>query len=143
MTPEERLHQLEQENRDVREQLAQREEQIEQLIEHITALEARLAKNSRNSSLPPSSDRFVRQPKSLRKTHAMHNELSSFKEVALPTGCATSDTLAKGTLQARSSPSSQNEQTSGKMRGRRLRFCQFAPPAEAGGLLHLDSTATL
>jgi transposase len=67
MTPEERLHHLEQENRDLREQLAQREEQIGQLIEHITALEERLAKNSRNSSLPPSSDRFVRQPKSLRK----------------------------------------------------------------------------
>lgn len=67
MTPEERLHQLEQENRDLREQLAQREEQIEQLIQHITALEERLAKNSRTSSLPPSSDRFVRQPKSLRK----------------------------------------------------------------------------
>lgn len=67
MTPEERLHQLEQENRDLREQLAQREEQIEQLMQRITALEERLEKNSRNSSLPPSSDRFVRQPKSLRK----------------------------------------------------------------------------
>src|SRR5215472_1545510 len=67
MSPEERLHQLEHENRDLCEQLAQREQQIEQLIEHITALEDRLAKNSRNSSLPPSSDRFVRQPKSLRK----------------------------------------------------------------------------
>src|SRR5215469_18574148 len=67
MTPEERLQQLEQENRDVREQLAHRDERIEQLIEQVKALEERLAKNSRNSSLPPSSDRFVRQPKSLRK----------------------------------------------------------------------------
>src|SRR5215469_4005957 len=67
MTPEERLQHLEQENRDLREQLVHRDEQIEQLREHITALEERLAKNSRNSSLPPSSDRFVRHPKSLRK----------------------------------------------------------------------------
>ncbi len=67
MAPEERLKQLEQENRDVREQLAQQQEQIERLSQHIQALQDRLAKTSRNSSLPPSSDRFGRQPKSLRK----------------------------------------------------------------------------
>lgn len=67
MTPEERLDQLEQENRELREQLARKDEQIEQLIQQIQALQDRLAKNSHNSGLPPSSDRFVRQPKSLRK----------------------------------------------------------------------------
>src|SRR2546423_1282819 len=34
--------------------------------ERIKTLEGRLAKDSHNSSLPPSSDRFVRPPKSLR-----------------------------------------------------------------------------
>jgi transposase len=66
MTPEERLHQLEQENRDLREQLARKEELIDQLTQRLAALEEQISKNSRNSSLPPSSDRFVRQPKSLR-----------------------------------------------------------------------------
>jgi transposase len=37
------------------------------LSERISALEAQLAKDSHNSHLPPSSDRFHRQPKSLRK----------------------------------------------------------------------------
>src|SRR5690349_2197147 len=67
MTSEERLDQLEQENRELRERLARKDEQIEQLIHQVQALQNRLGKNSRNSSLPPSSDRFVRQPKSLRK----------------------------------------------------------------------------
>jgi transposase len=48
------------------EQLAQQEELIGQLQQRIHALEERLAKNSHNSHWPPSSDRFVRQPKSLR-----------------------------------------------------------------------------
>lgn len=67
MTPEERLNQLEQENRELREQLARKDEQLEQLIHEVQALQDRLGKNSHNSSLPPSSDRFARQPKSLRK----------------------------------------------------------------------------
>ena len=37
------------------------------LSERINELEARLAKDSHNSHLPPSSNRFHRQPKSLRK----------------------------------------------------------------------------
>lgn len=78
----------EEENQHLREQLAQRDARIEQqdslllqqslLIEQMQAQIAgltqqakgfhdRLAKNSHNSSLPPSSDRFGRQPKSLRK----------------------------------------------------------------------------
>ena len=42
-------------------------EQVEDLRAQVTQLESRLAKDSHNSHLPPSSDRFVRQPKSLRK----------------------------------------------------------------------------
>lgn len=66
MTPEERLDQLEQENREVRSELAQKNELIEHLLHQVKELQDQLSKNSRNSSLPPSSDRFVRQPKSLR-----------------------------------------------------------------------------
>src|SRR6266700_3615450 len=79
---------LQKENQHLREQLAQREERLQQqetllsqqsllmqqmqeqiasLTQQVKILQDRLAKNSRNSSLPPSSDRFVRQPKSLRK----------------------------------------------------------------------------
>src|SRR6266566_5206670 len=39
---------------------------IDALQERITTLERQQAKDSHNSSLPPSSDRFVRAPKSLR-----------------------------------------------------------------------------
>lgn len=37
------------------------------LQERVKTLEGQLAKDSHNSSLPPSSDRFVRSPKSLRQ----------------------------------------------------------------------------
>src|SRR6266702_3451765 len=47
--------------------MQQMQEQIASLPQQVKILQDRLAKNSRNSSLPPSSDRFVRQPKSLRK----------------------------------------------------------------------------
>src|SRR2546421_7063673 len=67
MTAEERLRELEQENSMLREQLAQRDALIAHLQQRVQALEERLAKDSHNSHLPPSSDRFVRQPKSLRK----------------------------------------------------------------------------
>ena len=40
---------------------------IEALQERINTLERHQAKDSHNSSLPPSSDRFVRVPKSLRQ----------------------------------------------------------------------------
>src|SRR5260221_13459645 len=43
------------------------QQQISQLSEQVKGLQERLAKDSHNSHLPPSSDRFVRQPKSLRK----------------------------------------------------------------------------
>ena len=50
-------------------QMQQMQEQIAALTQQVKDLQARLAKDSHNSSLPPSSDRFVRQPKpkSLRK----------------------------------------------------------------------------
>src|SRR3984893_6200157 len=71
---------MEEEKQRLREQLAQRDERIQQqsllieqmqeqiaaLSQQIKDLQDRLAKDSHNSSLPPSSDRFVRQPKSLR-----------------------------------------------------------------------------
>ena len=67
MTSEEELLQLRQENTDLHERLAQRDALIAQLQQRVQVLEERLAKDSHNSHLPPSSDRFVRQPKSLRK----------------------------------------------------------------------------
>src|SRR5438874_11659800 len=67
MTPEEELLQLRQENQELHERLAQRDELIAHLQQRVQALEEREAKDSHNSHLPPSSDRFVRQPRSLRK----------------------------------------------------------------------------
>src|SRR5436305_12615068 len=87
MTIEEELVYLRQEKKALREQLAQRDERIQQqqallaeqntllqqhkeqmsrLSEQMKALHDRLAKDSHNSHLPPSSDRFGRKPKSLR-----------------------------------------------------------------------------
>lgn len=78
---------MEEENQYLREQVAQRDARIQQqdtllcqqsllmqqmqaqiatLTQQVKDLQDRLAKDSHNSSLPPSSDRFVRQPKSLR-----------------------------------------------------------------------------
>jgi transposase len=59
MTAEERIAELEA-------LVAQQREQIEQLGVYIRALEARLAKDSHNSSKPPSSDGLKRKTKSLR-----------------------------------------------------------------------------
>jgi transposase len=88
MTIEEELVWLREENTMLREQLAQRDELIQQqhallaqqnavtqqheeqmssLSEQMKALRDRLAKASHNSHLSPASDRFVRQPGSLRK----------------------------------------------------------------------------
>src|SRR5229473_5684003 len=74
MTPEEELQQLRREKSQWQEQLAQRDEQIAQmqhelkrLSEQVQALQEQLKKDSHNSHLPPSSDRFGRQPKSLRQ----------------------------------------------------------------------------
>ena|SRR5437870_5719085 len=85
---------IEEENQRLREQVAQRDERIQQqetqlcqqsllmqqmqaqiaaLTRQVKDLQDRLAKDSHNSSLPPSSDRFVRQPKSLRNKEREEN----------------------------------------------------------------------
>jgi transposase len=76
MTPEE-IAAMQEENRTLkalvaellplREIVTQQVQQIAQLRGRVQVLEGREAKDSHNSHLPPSSDRFVRQPKSLRK----------------------------------------------------------------------------
>ncbi len=75
MTAEEEVVYLRQEKGLLQEQLAQRDEVITQmqheivlLREQVHALQEQLKKDSHNSHLPPSSDRFHRQPKSLRKS---------------------------------------------------------------------------
>src|SRR5438105_1830580 len=64
---DEELEKYRQATQDLREGLKQAIEAIEYLQERQKALEGQQAKDSHNSSLPPSSDRFVRPPKSLRK----------------------------------------------------------------------------
>jgi transposase len=64
---DEELEQSHQANQDLREGLKQAIMAIEYLHERVKALEGQQAKDSHNSSLPPSSDRFVRPPKSLRQ----------------------------------------------------------------------------
>lgn len=66
----EELIQLRQKNTSQQEQLAAQQEQITLLVqeivglrEQVKTLQERLGKDSHNSSLPPSSDRFVRQPR--------------------------------------------------------------------------------
>ena len=53
----------------LRAQVVQRDVVIEQLLERVAALEARMGKNSKNSSQPPSSDNpFTKpSPRSLRQ----------------------------------------------------------------------------
>jgi transposase len=88
MTDEDELNQLRQDKQQMQEHLAQRDELIAQmqrqlvqrdeliaqlqqqqvvLSEQVQALQDQLKKDSHNSHLPPSSDRFHRQPKSLRQ----------------------------------------------------------------------------
>ncbi len=67
MTNDEELDRLRQENDSLREGLKQALMAIDFLQERIKELERASAKDSHNSSLPPSSDRFVRPPKSLRQ----------------------------------------------------------------------------
>src|SRR6478735_306543 len=58
--PEARIAELETENAALR-------ERVELLAAHVQALQARLAKDSHNSSKPPSSDGLKRKTKSLRQ----------------------------------------------------------------------------
>src|SRR5260370_5205008 len=75
MTPEKELLQLRRKKSQWQEYLAGRDEQIaqmqhqlKQLREQVQALQEQLKKDSHNSHLPPSSDCFHRQPRSLRKS---------------------------------------------------------------------------
>jgi transposase len=73
MTPEEELQALREENAALKAQVAELlplQEQVAHLQEQVKQLTSRLAKDSHNSHLPPSSDRFARQKKrrSLRKS---------------------------------------------------------------------------
>jgi transposase len=67
MDKDQEIERLRQENQELKAALQQALETIAQLTQRVQDLEARLAKDSHNSHLPPSSDRFSRQPKSLRK----------------------------------------------------------------------------
>ena len=61
MRSEEDWQRLEQENQALREMVALLQLQVKQLQDQLST-------NSHNRHLPPSSDRFARQPKSLRKS---------------------------------------------------------------------------
>lgn len=67
MSNDEELERLRQENQTLREGLKQALLAIDYLQERVKELERQQAKDSHNSSLPPSSDRFVRPAKSLRQ----------------------------------------------------------------------------
>src|SRR5271165_2861524 len=70
MTLEERIAELEAENAALREQVRELpllREQIAVLVRQMQDLQARLAKDSHNSSKPPSSDGLARKTKSLRR----------------------------------------------------------------------------
>ncbi len=67
MTAEERIGQLEAENASLREQLAEALEQLGQALVRIHELEGQLAKDSHNSSKPPSSDGPRRKRRSQRQ----------------------------------------------------------------------------
>lgn len=73
MTPEEEREwrqeksRLQEQVRVQQEVIERQSQQIALLMAQVEDLQARLSKDSHNSHLPPSSDRFQRQPKSLRK----------------------------------------------------------------------------
>src|SRR5437868_8103246 len=115
MTIVEELISLRKENRDLREQLAQRDELIEQqqallaeqnaviqqhgeqmssLSEQLKVLRDRLAKDSHNSHLPPSSDRGGRKPKSLRhKSEKKSGGQAGHAGSSLPFSCAPDEII--------------------------------------------------
>ena len=66
MRAEERIRQLEVENTALREQLAEALEQLGQALGRIHELEGQVAKDSHNSSKPPSSDGPRRKRRSQR-----------------------------------------------------------------------------
>jgi|SRR6266436_3340309 uncharacterized coiled-coil protein SlyX len=66
MTPADEIAALKAENARVQALYEQAQEQVTLLLGRVRDLEARLAKDSHNSSKPPSSDGLRRKPKSLR-----------------------------------------------------------------------------
>jgi transposase/uncharacterized coiled-coil protein SlyX len=67
MTQEERIAQLEQENAELQAQLAEARQQISQLADQLHQVQGQLAKDSHNSSKPPSSDGLRRQRRNQRR----------------------------------------------------------------------------
>src|SRR5258706_15493047 len=67
MSQDDRISGIEAENRQLRHALDVALAQNALLLERVQELEARLAKDSHNSSKPPSSDGLVRKTKSLRR----------------------------------------------------------------------------
>src|SRR5258706_925059 len=67
MSQDDRISTIEAENRQLRHALDVALAQNALLLERVQELEARLAKDSHNSSRPPSSDGLVRKTKSLRQ----------------------------------------------------------------------------
>ncbi len=70
MTLQDRIAELEAENAALREQVREvpfLREQVARLVAHVQDLHARLAKDSHNSSKPPSSDGLARKTQSLRR----------------------------------------------------------------------------
>src|SRR5947209_10170945 len=113
MTIKEELLSLREENKALREQLGQRDELIEQqqallqqqaeqmgsLSQQLKALQDRLAKDSHNSHLPPSSDRFGRKRKSLRhKSEKPSGGQAGHPGASLPF-CSTPDEITELTVE--------------------------------------------
>jgi len=69
MSPEEELQALKQVNQELQAKLAEVSEVLAQMTQRVAELEDRLAKDSHNSHLPPSSDRFGRQKKTKSQRH--------------------------------------------------------------------------
>ncbi|MFL5704649.1 MAG: IS66 family transposase [Ktedonobacteraceae bacterium] len=67
MDKDQEIERLRQENQELKAALQEALASMAQLSQQVHELQARLKKDSHNSHLPPSSDRFARQPKSLRK----------------------------------------------------------------------------
>jgi transposase len=68
MSREELIDHLQKENRQLRAENQQLREQVEQLGTRLHELEGRVAKDSHNSSKPPSTDGYAKKTRSLRKS---------------------------------------------------------------------------